>query len=142
TVEHFARAIEDFAPDCLLGYPTSLEALCFLLRRTGRRVRIPAVLCSSEVLHSRVWQVGKDVRGCRVLDYYGQAERVAFAYATAPDEYRFLPGYAHVEFEQAGMDGDQKLYEIVGTPLWNRSMALIRYRTGDLIRVPAQWGAR
>ncbi|HEY0939927.1 MAG TPA: AMP-binding protein [Steroidobacter sp.] len=142
TIEHFAQAIEDFAPDCLLGYPTSLEALCFLLRRTGRRVRIPAVLCSSEVLHSRVWQVARDVLGCRVLDYYGQAERVAFAYATSPDEYRFLPGYAHVEFESAGMDGEHKLYEIVGTPLWNRSMALIRYRTGDLIRVPAQWGER
>lgn len=142
TIEHFARAIEEFAPDCLLGYPSSLEALCFLLRRTGRRVHISAVLCSSEVLHSRVWQVAKDVLGCRVLDYYGQAERVAFAYATSPGDYRFLPGYAHVELEAAGVEGEDNLYEIVGTPLWNRSMALIRYRTGDLIRVPAQWGER
>lgn len=142
TIEHFARALEDFAPECLLGYPTSLEALSFLMRRAGRRVHVPAVLCSSEVLHSRVWQVAREVLNCRVLDYYGQAERVAFAYATSPGEYRFLPGYAHVEFEPAGIEGQHKLYEIVGTPLWNRSMALIRYRTGDLIRVPAQWGAR
>jgi phenylacetate-CoA ligase len=47
-----------------------------------------------------------------------------------------------VEFDPAGEEGEQKLYEIVGTPLWNRSMALIRYRTGDLIRLPAAWGAR
>jgi phenylacetate-CoA ligase len=86
--------------------------------------------------------VAQDTLGCRTLDYYGQAERVAFAYATSPGEYRFLPGYAHVEFEPAGVDGEHKLYEIVGTPLWNRSMALIRYRTGDLIRVPAAWGMR
>jgi len=105
-------------------------------------VRIPAVLCSSEVLHPHVWDVARDVLDCRVLDYYGQAERVAFAYATAPGEYRFLPGYAHVEFTSAGVEGDHKLYEIVGTPLWNRAMVLIRYRTGDLIRVPASWGNR
>lgn len=142
TVEHYVRAIDEFAPECMLGYPTSLEALCFLMRRAGRRVNIPAVLCSSEVLHPRVWQAAADALHCRTLDYYGQAERVAFAYATAPGEYRFLPGYAHVEFESAGAEGEHKLYEIVGTPLWNRSMALIRYRTGDLIRVPAEWGPR
>lgn len=142
TVEHYARAIEEFAPDCLLGYPTSLEALCLFLKRSGRRLHIPAVLCSSEVLHDPVWKVAYETLHCRLLDYYGQAERVAFAYATAPREYRFLPGYAHVEFEPAGADGEDKLYEIVGTSLWNHSMALIRYRTGDLIRVPAAWGQR
>lgn len=142
TVEHYARAIEEFGPDCLLGYPTSLEALCVLLQRCGRRLKIPAVLCSSEVLHDRVWKAARETLDCRLLDYYGQAERVAFAYATAPGEYRFLPGYAHVEFEPAGNEGDHKLYEIVGTSLWNRAMALIRYRTGDLIRVPASWGER
>lgn len=142
TVEHYAKALEAFAPDCLQGYPTSLEALCVLLQRAGRQVKIPAALCSSEVLHPRVWEAARDVLGCKLLDYYGQAERVAFAYATAPGEYRFLPGYAHVEFEPAGDDGDHKLYEIIGTSLWNQSMALIRYRTGDLVRVPASWGER
>ncbi|MFC4308901.1 AMP-binding protein [Steroidobacter flavus] len=142
TIEHYARAIDEFAPECLLGYPTSLEALCFLLKRAKRRTIIPAVLCSSEVLHPRVWQAARETLNCQLLDYYGQAERVAFAYATAPGQYRFLPGYAHVEFEPAGVEGEHKLYEIIGTPLWNRSMALIRYRTGDLIRLPAAWGER
>lgn len=142
TVDHYARAIEEFGPDCLLGYPTSLEALSVLLQRAGRQVKIPAALCSSEVLHERVWKSARETLGCKLLDYYGQAERVAFAYATAPGEYRFLPGYAHVEFEPAGSEGEHKLYEIVGTSLWNRAMTLIRYRTGDLIRVPASWGER
>ncbi|HWK49499.1 MAG TPA: hypothetical protein VNR40_06405 [Steroidobacter sp.] len=140
TIEEYARAIDEFAPKCLLGYPTSLEALCFLLKQAKRRLHIPAVLCSSEVLHPRVWLAARNTLGCRLLDYYGQAERVALAYATAQSEYRFLPGYAHVEFEPVGVEGDSRLYEVIGTPLWNRSMALIRYRTGDLIRLPAAWG--
>lgn len=142
TIDYYARALEEFRPDCLLGYPTSLEALCVLLERLRRRIHIPAVLCSSEVLHDRVWNAARERLNCRVLDYYGQAERVAFAYATEPGVYRFLPGYAYVEFELAGHEGEHKLYEIIGTPLWNQSMALIRYRSGDLIRVPSQWGER
>ena len=35
-----------------------------------------------------------------------------------------------------------KLYEIVGTSYWNSLMPLVRYRTGDLIRLPASWGDR
>lgn len=31
---------------------------------------------------------------------------------------------------------DAVLYEVVGTNLWNRKMPLVRYRTGDLIRLP------
>jgi phenylacetate-CoA ligase len=75
------------------------------------------------------------------LDYYGQAERVAFAYATQRASYRFLPGYAFVEFHPVSQEGDDVYYEIVGTSLSNLAMPLIRYRTGDLIRLPASWGS-
>lgn len=140
TIEHYARALAEFKPQYLLGYPTSLEALCLLLKRSDRQLNIPAVMCSSEVLHPSVWQAAQQALGCRLLDYYGQAERVAFAYALSAGSYRFLPGYAHVEFIQGEREGDHRLYEVVGTSLWNLAMPLVRYRTGDLVRVPADWG--
>ena len=141
TITHFVRALEDFKPDVMMAYPTSLEALCVLLENAGLRVAVPRIVCSSEVLQPRVWQLAVDRLGCDLLDRYGQAERVAFAYARRPGEYRFLPGYAHLEFQHVGSEDEGiDLYEIVGTPLWNRSMSLIRYCTGDLIRVPSGWG--
>jgi phenylacetate-CoA ligase len=79
--------------------------------------------------------------GSELLDYYGQAERVAFAYAQRPGEYRFLPGYANVELQPTATEGDEVLYEIVGTNLWNFAMPLPRYRTGDLVKLPASWSA-
>jgi phenylacetate-CoA ligase len=138
TAPRYAEALEAFKPDLLWAYPTALESLCVHLARAHRKLAVGRVLTSSEVLHPQVWRLATKTLGCRLVDYYGQAERVAFAYATEPGAYRFLPGYAHVELLPAGEDGKEVLYEIVGTSLWNRSMPLVRYRTGDLIRVPPQ----
>lgn len=136
TVELYAEALERFAPDVFWVYPTSLEALCTHLERRGAKLALPRVLSSSEVLHPQVWRMAERTLGAGVLDYYGQAERVGFAYARSPGEYRFLPGYAHVELLPSGIDGE---YEIVGTTLWNHAMPLVRYRTGDLVRLPASF---
>jgi phenylacetate-CoA ligase len=139
TVRAYAEALERFAPDFLWAYPTSLESLCAQLERVGVRLQVGRVLTSSEVLHPQVWRLAERMLGCKLADYYGQAERVAFAYALAPGEYRFLAGYSQVELVEAGGEGPHKFYEIVGTSLWNHAMPLVRYRTGDLIRLPASF---
>lgn len=142
TIEAYARALEEFRPEVLSAYPTSLEALCRLLLRAGKKLSIPRVLTSSEMLAPHIWQLARTALGSELLDYYGQAERVAFAYAQRPEEYRFLPGYAHVELQPTTTEDEHVLYEIVGTNLWNFAMPLPRYRTGDLVKLPAAWGAR
>lgn len=139
TVDDYARALTSFAPDVLVAYPTCIEALCILLERTAATLHVPRVVCSSEMLNPHVWRAAQRLLGCSLLDYYGLAERTAFAYATTPGQYRFLPGYAHIELVHVGEDEGQSVYEIVGTSLWNLAMALVRYRTGDLIRVPSAW---
>jgi phenylacetate-CoA ligase len=142
TIDAYARAIEEFRPDVLWAYPTALESLCLLLLRAGRRLAVPRVLTSSEMLASHIWPLAREALGSELLDFYGQAERVAFAYAPRPQEYRFLPGYAHVELHPTAEEGEHVLYEIVGTNLWNFAMPLPRYRSGDLVRLPAAWRAR
>ena len=84
TVRDYARALREFSPTLLCAYPTSLECLCRLLQQHDERVRIPSVLTSSEVLKREAWSLARDTLGCNLADYYGQAERVAFAYAFEP----------------------------------------------------------
>lgn len=144
-IHRIADSLEKFAPQLLCAYPSALETLCKLLQESGRSLKVEAVLTSSEVLKPEAWTLAQEVLGCRISDYYGQAERVAFAYAFEPREYRFLPGYSHVEFLRHDSKllpetGQDRLYEVIGTCLWNSSMPLVRYRTGDLIRLPASWG--
>lgn len=147
SVEHIARSIEEFRPDLLCAYPSALETLARYLRDHGRTLPIAAVVTSSEVFRPEAWALVQQVLGCRLADYYGQAERIAFACATAPGEYRFQHGYSHVEFipydeQHLPKDSEYRLYEIVGTSFWNGLLPIVRYRTGDLVRLPASYGER
>ncbi|HET9863394.1 MAG TPA: hypothetical protein VFP37_08110 [Steroidobacteraceae bacterium] len=146
SAEFVADQLEKFQPRLLCAYPTALETLCRYLNEANRRLSIPAVVTSSEVFRADAWLLTERMLGARIVDYYGQAERVAFAYATAPREYRFSCAYSYVEF--VPYDGPAlprgtpyRLYEVVGTSYWNNVLPIVRYRTGDLIRVPASWGA-
>jgi phenylacetate-CoA ligase len=142
TLPSYLEVIRQFAPDLLWVYPTALESLCLLLQRTERRLHVPRVMSSSEMLTPEVWRLAHATLGCVIADRYGQAERVAVAHALAPDKHLFTPGYAHVELIPQGEDDSTRHYEIVGTSLWNSSMPLVRYRTGDLVRLPRSYGPR
>jgi phenylacetate-CoA ligase len=144
-IERIAASLGNFKPELLCAYPSALETLCRLLVERRHPLSIAAVLTSSEVLKPEGWALAQKVLGARICDYYGQSERIALAFAYAPRDYRFLAGYSYVEFiphEGLLPEGSpHRLYEIVGTSFWNSLMPLVRYRTGDLIRLPASWGA-
>lgn len=147
SVEHIANTLETFAPQLLCSYPSALETLVRYLRDNGRRLSIPAVVTSSEVFRPESWALVEEMLGCRLADYYGQAERIAFASANAAGEYRFLHGYSCVELipydgQAVLRDSRYRLYEIIGTSYWNALLPIVRYRTGDLVRLPASWGER
>ncbi len=141
TLPYFREALQQFQPQCLFAYPSCVESLCRLLLLEGARLSIPYCITSSEKPSPALACLLREALGARWVDYYGQAERVAFAYALQPGEYYFLPGYAFVELIPVEESGDEVLYEIVGTSLWNHAMPLVRYRTGDLIRLPRVLGA-
>jgi phenylacetate-CoA ligase len=141
SVADYVRALRAFQPDVLCVYPTALESLCRLVLDAGLELTVPRVLASSEVLGPHVWKLARRALGARALaDHYGLAERVAFACAFEPGVFRFVAGYSLVELVPFAPEGENLLYEIVGTSLSNLAMPLVRYRTGDLVRLPAAWG--
>jgi phenylacetate-CoA ligase len=135
TLPAYLDAIRDFRAEILWVHPSMLEVLCRLLKRSGETLQIRGVLASSEVLRPEVWLLAESLLGCRIVDCYGQAERVSYAHASTPQQYYFLPGYAYVELLPHSQDEGGSLFEIVGTSLWNLAMPLVRYRTGDVIRI-------
>ncbi len=134
TVTAYVESLVAFRADYWWVYPSALESLLRRMTAAGLRATVPLLLASSERLSPAVNRQARAALGCAVIDYYGQAERVAFAWCEDPGTWRFLPGYAHVELVPHPDSGDGLRYEIVGTPFWNASMPLVRYRTGDLVR--------
>lgn len=130
------RAIEQFHPAAIEGYPGSLLTLARQLRNDGRQLKVRAVLTSSEQVYEHQRQVLTEAFSADVFDQYGSAERVALA--SECSQHRL-----HVDMEcciveiirpdgtpcELGEEG-----EIVGTCLTNLAMPLIRYRTGDIGR--------
>jgi phenylacetate-CoA ligase len=138
TVAAYAAALREFRADYWWVYPTTLGALLRFAAAAGEELSAPLLVSSSELLPEAVARAARDALGCRIADYYGQAERVAFAWCEHPGEWRFLPGYSHVELAPRGRDEAGWRFEVVGTGFWNGAMPLVRYRTGDLVRFGAE----
>ncbi len=131
----YLEELERFQPDLLHAYPSAALQLAEYLERFGQVWRTPlrALLCGSEQLTLPQKRLLERVFRCRVYRWYGHSERVVLAGEGAGSElFYFFPQYGFVEFGPPDEDG---LREVIGTSFHNLAMPLIRYRTGDYVRV-------
>jgi phenylacetate-CoA ligase len=91
------------------------------------------MLCGSERLALPQKRLLERVFKCRVYRWYGHSERVVLAAeGRQSDLFYFWPVYGLVEF---GPPDEEGLREVIGTSFHNHVMPLIRYRTGDYVRL-------
>jgi phenylacetate-CoA ligase len=131
----YLEALERFKPELLHAYPSAALQLAAYLEAAGQRWRVPlrGILCGSERLTTPQKRILERVFGCRVYTWYGHSERVVLAGEGAhTDWFYFVPQYGLVEF---GPPDEEGLCEVIGTSFHNVAMPLIRYRTGDYVRL-------
>jgi len=131
----YLDALERFKPDLLHAYPSAALQLAEFLEKRGHGWRTPlrAVLCGSEQLTKSQKRLLERVFRCRVYRWYGHSERVVIAGEGRTSElFYFSPVYGLVEF---GEPDEHGLCEVIGTSFHNLAMPLIRYRTGDYVRL-------
>lgn len=131
----YLAAIERFQPDLLHAYPSAALQLAEFLERAGQSWRVPlrGLLAGSERLTLPQKHLLERVFKCRVYRWYGHSERVVLAGEGRKSElFYFWPTYGFVEFGTPNEDG---LCEVIGTSFHNLAMPLIRYRTGDYVRL-------
>jgi phenylacetate-CoA ligase len=130
--QDFTAALEEFQPDVLHAYPSSLQLLVSLAEEYGTKLRFPLVLTSSETLRPGLRARVRDVFGAALLDHYGMAERVSAAYSLEDGVYNFVFPYAATELIAEGQD----TCRVIGSALWNTVQPLLRYDTGDIALMP------
>ena len=131
----YLEEVEKFKPDLLYVYPSSALRLAEFLQASGKLWPVPlrGLLCGSERLTEPQRKVLEAVFGCRAYSWYGHSERaVLAAEGRSSNHYYFVPQYGFAEFGPPTADG---LREVIGTSFHNLVMPLIRYRTGDYVRL-------
>jgi phenylacetate-CoA ligase len=136
----YLAALNRFRPQHLHAYPSAALMLARWMEAEGKSFDFPltSVLCGSEKLTSEAQAYLERIFGARVLHWYGHSERVVLAAeGRTSNHLYFWPTYGYAELGEEDADGHR---EIIGTSFHNHVMPLIRYRTGDFVKIaqPAQ----
>ena len=134
----YIEKLIEYQPKYIHGYPSSLDAISeFILRHSLQSSipRISAALLGSEGATERQRERINSAFSTRTFSWYGHSERVILAgECECNSSYHHIPDYGVLEIIDEGSEAcvcTGERGEIVGTGLWNYSMPLIRYKTGD-----------
>jgi phenylacetate-CoA ligase len=126
--------LERFSPFLLQAYPSTAYELALLLQQRKASLKIPYVFTASEPTYPHQRQLIHERLGARVMEYYGMAERVAYAGECEHGNLHVNTDYSHVEIvDDEGKPTNGEGY-IVGTTFYNTVMPLVRYRVSDRTR--------
>ena len=135
---HYLKKLKQFRPAAIEGYPSTAYILARYLKKIGQKLPVKAVFTSSETLLPIQQALIEEYFQAPVFDFYGMAERVAFA-TQCPEFHEY-----HLSFEFALneiVDSDGNTVEpgkegyLVGTSLLNYGMPFIRYKTSDITAI-------
>ena len=132
----YVAALNKFRPQHLHAYPSAALMLARGMEQTGARLEhsLTTILCGSEKLSAESQKYLEHALGARVFHWYGHSERAVLAAQGRTSEHLyFWPGYGFAELGEPDQDG---FCEVIGTSFHNQVMPLIRYRTGDLVKLP------
>lgn len=137
---YYLKKLNKFQPAAIEGYPSTAYILARYLKKIGKKLPLKAVFTSSESLLPFQRFLIEESFQAPLYDFYGMAERVAFA-TQCPEWHEY-----HLSFEFAineitdtygnPLETGKEGY-LVGTSLLNYGMPFIRYRTSDVTAIDA-----
>lgn len=133
-LDRMSQILEDYEPDVIRGYPSSLAMLADASRKRGGKIRPRLVFTGSELLHAKSRKEISSVFGCDMFDYYGCVELSLLMWECGEHVgYHMNVDSVVTEFlNQGEVVGPGEKGEIVCTSLHNYAMPLIRYNLGDV----------
>ena len=132
---YYAKALNQYRPDYLVGYASSHFFLARMLEELGIEMYSPkAILTSSEKLTSDMRGILEKVYRCEVFDAYSSVEACCQASECEYHNMHISPDMGLIEF----LDEDDQPVppgipgRMIATGFLNFAQPLIRYDTGDI----------
>jgi phenylacetate-CoA ligase len=132
TAKYYASLMKDFGVKAIVGYPSAIYFVAKTCVDCGFKLKMKAVLTTSEALTESMRKVISEAFDCMVYDFYGGAERVCYIQTCEHGRYHIIPEYGLTELISLNNSNGNE-FKIVATGFWNMSMPLIRYDTGDVV---------
>ena len=136
--EEYLKVLEDFNPDYLHVYPSSISLIAEYILQNNMEVNLPnlkGIFSGSETLTNYKKEEIEKAFKVKVSAIYGHSEQAVIAFNNIKNEdYTLDLLYGYTELIVDGKNiilNENKEGEIVVTSFWNKSMPFIRYKTGD-----------
>lgn len=137
--KNYIKYIEEFNPDFINGYPSSIYILANYIIDNGIKIRVPslkAILLTSENIYDFQRNTIEKAFGKRTYSFYGHTERCCIGGECEESRnYHLQPEYGYTELINSNgedSEAEGELVEIVCTGFINPVMPFIRYRTQDI----------
>jgi len=141
-LDEFINIFKKYRPLFLKGMPSNLYVLALVFQeKKNHGISFRAIFSQGENLLQYQRELVEKVFSCRIFDSYGHMERTVAVSQCPLGTYHIHSDYGIAEFEKPLIplvdvpERDTCIKEIVGTSLHNFSMPLIRYRTGDFVKL-------
>lgn len=130
TIDHYHRYLQENSIKYLMGYSSLIGLVATLMAEKGLTLEMNSVMLTSEPFYQ--WQLDAINRAfpCRIINSYGQAERVALGGSCGESmNIHLFDELGIIEF----IDSEQHQNKsMVVTSLINYAMPLLRYHLGDI----------
>jgi len=134
SIKDYVKALNEFKPSFIKGYPSALYDFCKLARNEGLDV-VPqkAVFTASEVLHKYQRNLIESCFQSKIFQWYGQVETTVNIHECRNHKLHVKEEYGLLELldddDMPALPGMNA--HAIGTGWGNNAFPLVRYRTGD-----------
>lgn len=136
-LKYYVKKYNEFQPKIIQGYTSAIDAFAQYIIKNKIQVFTPkAILVSSETLFDSQRKNIEKAFQCKVFNSYSGAENVSHISQCEYGRLHVNPELSITEFVK--VKGTDNKFEIIGTNLFNHTMPLIRYRTGDIITLSTE----
>jgi phenylacetate-CoA ligase len=139
TERHFDAywaAFTRFAPEYVVGFPSSIYDLCVMARQRGLAFEgmLKAIFPTAETVLPQHREIIRKVLGCPLIDQYASSEGAPFILECEHGQLHIHPLTGVFEVVDENMQPARE-GEILVTSFSTRGTPLIRYRIGDRIKL-------
>lgn len=137
-IESYVNAFNKFSPKYITGYPSAFYTFVRLAKEKHLEIKpVKAIFSASEVLHDYQKNLVEEYLNTTIYKWYGQVELTVNLHECEKRKMHVKEEYGYLELikSDGGCAEPEEQGNVIGTGFGNKAFPLIRYYTGDVMKL-------